>query len=47
MDGCYIVEREVNKVLSSFNSVSEHASQALSNLIIHVEKLNAKLNDGE
>ncbi|KAI4459762.1 macrophage erythroblast attacher-related [Holotrichia oblita] len=39
MDACNAVEREVDRVLSKFGGINEHASRTLSGLITYIENL--------
>ncbi|XP_032672609.1 E3 ubiquitin-protein ligase RMND5A isoform X2 [Odontomachus brunneus] len=43
MDACNNVEREVDKVLSKFTTINEHAETMLSDLINHIESLERDL----
>lgn len=47
MDACCAVEREVDKVLSKFGSINEHADRVLQELITYIENLKKELDNGE
>lgn len=46
MEACTAVEREVDKVLTKFGSISEHGDSTLRDLINHIESLKKELEDG-
>lgn len=46
MDACCAVEREVDRVLSKFGSINEHASRILTELISYIESLKLELETG-
>lgn len=46
MDACTAVEREVDKVLSKFGLINEHAEKVLRDLINHIESLKKELEEG-
>lgn len=39
MDSCLGVEREVDKILTKFNSINDHANRVLQDITNHVENL--------
>ena len=39
MDSCLGVEREVDKILTKFNSINDHAGRVLNDITNHVENL--------
>lgn len=47
MDACNAVEREVDRVLSKFGGINEHANRTLSDLISYVENLKNELETGK
>lgn len=47
MDACCAVEREVDKVLSKFSTINEHADRVISDLIVYIENLKKELENGE
>ena len=47
MDSCTAVEREVDKVLSKFNGVNEHAERTLTDITTNVEALKNELDSGQ
>lgn len=46
MDSCLGVEREVDRVLSKFNSINEHANRVLEETSNHVENLRQEFEIG-
>jgi hypothetical protein len=44
MEACIAVEREVDKVLLKFGSISEHAQRTLQDITRHIQSLEAELN---
>lgn len=47
MEACNAVEREVDKVLSKFGAINEHAQTVLRDLINHIESLKDDIGAGE
>lgn len=47
MDACNAVEREVDRVLSKFGGINEHASRTLSGLITYIENLKKEYDVGK
>lgn len=47
MEACNAVEREVDKVLSKFGAINEHAETVLHDLISHIESLKRDLEAGK
>uniref|UniRef100_A0A069DYV1 Putative e3 ubiquitin ligase n=1 Tax=Panstrongylus megistus TaxID=65343 RepID=A0A069DYV1_9HEMI len=45
MEACGAVEREVDKVLTKFGSINEHAGRTLSDIISHIEALRKELSE--
>lgn len=45
MEACGAVEREVDKVLTKFGSINEHAGRTLSDIIGHIEALRKELSE--
>jgi len=45
MEACVAVEREVDKVLSKFGSINDHAERILSDITSHIESLKNELNE--
>lgn len=41
------VEKEVDKVLSKFGNINEHADRIISDLISFIEDINTELRQGE
>lgn len=41
------VEKEVDKVLSKFGNINEHADRVISDLISFIEDINTELRQGE
>lgn len=47
MEACNAVEREVDKVLSKFGAINEHAETVLHDLINHIQSLKKDLEEGK
>ena len=47
MEACNAVEREVDKVLSKFGAINEHAEAVLRDLINHIQFLKKDLEEGK
>jgi len=47
MEACNAVEREVDKVLQKFGSISEHANRVLGDVTNHISSLKRELEEGE
>ena len=47
MEACNAVEREVDKVLSKFGAINEHAEVVLRDLINHIQSLKKDLEEGK
>jgi hypothetical protein len=47
MEACNAVEREVDKVLSKFGAINEHADTVLRDLINQIQSLKKDLEEGE
>lgn len=47
MDACLAVEKEVDRVLSKFGNISEHADRVIADLIAYIENINSELQQGE
>lgn len=47
MEACNAVEREVDKVLSKFGAINEHAEAVLRDLINHIQSLKKDLEEGK
>jgi len=47
MEACNAVEREVDKVLSKFGAINEHAETVLRDLINHIQSLKKDLEEGK
>lgn len=47
MEACNAVEREVDKVLSKFGAINEHAEAVLRDLINHIQTLKKDLEEGK
>ncbi|KAL1122606.1 hypothetical protein AAG570_002936 [Ranatra chinensis] len=45
MEACIAVEREVDKVLTKFGSINEHAERTLHDITSHIEALRNELNE--
>ncbi|CAG2055093.1 unnamed protein product, partial [Timema podura] len=46
MEACNAVEREVDKVLSKFSTISEHADRVLRYITNYIEALKKEYDDG-
>ena len=46
MEACNAVEREVEKVLTKFGAINDHADTTLRDLINHIELLKKELEEG-
>lgn len=46
MEACLAVEREVDKVLSKFGSINDHADRVLGELLMYIEGLKTELQNG-
>lgn len=47
MEACLAVEKEVDKVLSKFGSINDHAGKVLCDLISYIENLRLELQNGK
>lgn len=47
MEACLAVEREVDKVLSKFGSINDHADRTLGDLLAYIEGLKSELQNGK
>lgn len=47
MDACNAVEREVDKVLSKFGAINDHAETVLCDLINHIQSLKKDIDEGK
>lgn len=47
MEACLAVEKEIDRVLSKFGSINEHAGRVLNDLISYIESLRTELQNGE
>jgi len=47
MEACNAVEREVDKVLSKFGAINEHADTVLCDLINQIQSLKKDLEEGK
>lgn len=47
MDACTAVEREVDKVLSKFSGINDHAVRTLNDITTNVEALKNELDSGQ
>lgn len=46
MEECLAVEKEIDRVLTKFGSINEHAERVLTDLISYIESLKAELQNG-
>lgn len=46
MDACTGVEKEVDKVLSKFGGINDHADRTLGDLCTHIESLKNSIEEG-
>jgi hypothetical protein len=46
MDACTGVEKEVDKVLSKFGGINDHADRTLGDLCVHIESLKNSIEEG-
>jgi len=46
MDACTGVEKEVDKVLSKFGGINDHADRTLGDLCTHIESLKNSIDEG-
>lgn len=46
MDACLAVEKEIDRVLTKFGSINEHAERVLNDLISYIENLKVELQNG-
>lgn len=47
MDACTAVEKEIDKVLSKFGNINEHADKIITDLIKFIENINTELQQGK
>lgn len=47
MEACLAVEREVDKVLTKFGGINEHADRVLGDLVSYIESLKNELGKGK
>lgn len=47
MEACLAVEREVDKVLTKFGGINEHADRVLGDLVSYIESLKNELDRGK
>lgn len=47
MEACNAVEREVDKVLSKFGGINEHAERVLQDITGNIDSLKKELESGE
>lgn len=47
MEACLAVEKEVDKVISKFDVINDHAKRVLSDLMKQVESLKEELQNGK
>lgn len=45
MEACIGVEREVDKVLTKFGGINEHAERVLQDVTNHIESIKKELDD--
>ena len=45
MEACVAVEREVDKVLTKFGIINEHAGRTLKDVTNHIDALRKELNE--
>lgn len=46
MEACLAVEKEVDKLLSKFGGISEHAKRILPDLLTQIQKLKEEYQNG-
>ena len=47
MDACLAVEKEIDRVLSKFGDINGNAGRILSDLVSHIERIKAELENGK
>lgn len=45
MEACIAVEREIDKVLTKFGGINEHADRVMRDVCVHIENLKKELDD--
>lgn len=45
MEACIAVEREIDKVLSKFGGISDHAERVMRDICSHIENLKKELEE--
>lgn len=45
MEACIAVEREIDKVLSKFGGISDHAERVIRDICSHIENLKKELEE--
>lgn len=45
MEACIAVEREIDKVLTKFGGINEHAARVMRDVCNHIENLKKELED--
>lgn len=45
MEACVAVEREIDKVLSKFGGISDHAERVMRDICSHIENLKKELEE--
>lgn len=45
MEACIAVEREIDKVLTKFGGINDHAERVLQDITNHIESLKNELNE--
>lgn len=45
MEACIAVEREIDKVLSKFGGISDHAERVMRDVCSHIENLKKELEE--
>lgn len=45
MEACIAVEREIDKVLTKFGGINEHAERVMRDVCVHIENLKKELDD--
>uniref|UniRef100_A0A1B6KUT0 RING-Gid-type domain-containing protein n=1 Tax=Graphocephala atropunctata TaxID=36148 RepID=A0A1B6KUT0_9HEMI len=45
MEACIAVEREIDKVLTKFGGINEHAERVMRDICVHIENLKKELDD--
>lgn len=47
MEACNAVERELERVLSKFTAINEHADRVLKEVTTHIEDMKRVIGDGK